>query len=55
MVILLLFRVQQVLDLAQSTNQFGFSPYFSGLGIDIQLNTVAIDHYDGTYVASDNR
>jgi len=47
-------RVQQVLDLTQSTNTFGFSPYFSGLGIDIQLNTVAIDHYNGTYVASDN-
>jgi len=39
-------RVEELMDMTQNGN-FGVSPYFSGLGIDIKLDIVAVDHYDG--------
>merc|ERR1711976_559292 len=45
-------RVEELMDMAQDDN-FGFPPYFSGIGIDIKLDIVAIDHYDGVISTSD--
>ena len=44
-------RLEELMDMAQNGN-FGFPPYFSGLGIDIKLDIVAIDHYDGVISTS---
>ena len=42
------------MEMTQNGN-FGFPPYFSGLGIDIKLDIVAIDHYDGVISTSDKK
>ena len=37
------------------TQNFGFPPYFSGIGVDVELDIVEIDHYDGFISTSNSR